>query len=67
MDKASSTVDLPAAAIVAEGQRQKAIAGNFANLETSGYRRVDVKTSRKFLSKNRVVILEHLKQQNRWD
>ena len=43
MDKVSSTVDLLAAAIAAEGQRQKAIASNIANLETPGYRRVDVK------------------------
>jgi len=43
MDKVSNTFDLLAAAIAAEGQRQKAIASNIANLETPGYRRVDVK------------------------
>ena len=43
MDKVSSTVDLLAAAIKAEALRQKAIASNVANLETPGYRRVDVK------------------------
>ncbi|MBN2312757.1 MAG: flagellar basal body rod protein FlgB [Sedimentisphaerales bacterium] len=43
MDKSSSTVDLLAAAMQAEALRQKAIANNIANLETPGYRRVDVK------------------------
>jgi flagellar basal-body rod protein FlgB len=43
MDKISSTADLLAAAIKAEALRQKAIANNIANLETPGYRRVDVK------------------------
>jgi len=43
MDKTSSTTDLLAMAIQAEALRQKAIANNIANLETPGYRRVDVK------------------------
>ena len=43
MEKVSSTFDLLAAAMQAEEQRQKAIASNIANLETPGYRRVDVK------------------------
>ncbi len=43
MDKASSTFDLLAAALQAEGLRQKAIASNIANIETPGYRRVEVK------------------------
>jgi flagellar basal-body rod protein FlgB len=43
MDKTSSTTDLLATAINAEALRQKAIANNIANLQTPGYRRVDVK------------------------
>jgi len=43
MEKASSTFDLLAAGLRAEGLRQKAIASNIANLETPGYRRVEVK------------------------
>jgi flagellar basal-body rod protein FlgB len=43
MDKASSTVDLLAAALTVEVLRQKAIANNIANLETPGYWRGDVK------------------------
>ena len=43
MDKISSTADLLSAAIKAEALRQKAIASNIANLETPGYRRVDIK------------------------
>ena len=43
MDKVSSTADLLAAALRAESLRQRAIASNVANLETPGYRRVDVK------------------------
>jgi len=43
MDEISSTADLLAAAIKAEALRQKAIANNIANLETPGYRRVDVR------------------------
>jgi flagellar basal-body rod protein FlgB len=43
MPQASSIVDLLEAGIKAEGLRQKTIASNIANLETPGYRRLDVK------------------------
>ena len=43
MDKASNTRDLIIAALQAESLRQKASASNVANMETPGYRRVDVK------------------------
>jgi flagellar basal-body rod protein FlgB len=40
--KTSSIIDLLEAGIKAESIRQRAIASNIANLETPGYRRVDV-------------------------
>lgn len=43
MSKAENIVDLIDAGIRAQTLRQKAIANNIANLETPGYRRVDVK------------------------
>ena len=43
MSKINGIVELIEAGLRAEGTRQKAIANNFANLETPGYRRVDVK------------------------
>jgi len=43
MSKAENIVDLIDAGIRAETLRQKAIANNIANLETPGYRRIDVK------------------------
>jgi flagellar basal-body rod protein FlgB len=43
MSKTNSIMALIEAGIRAEGFRQKAIANNVANLETPGYRRVDVK------------------------
>ncbi|HUS71997.1 MAG TPA: flagellar basal body rod protein FlgB [Sedimentisphaerales bacterium] len=43
MSKTSSIVDLIEAGIRAESLRQRAIANNIANLETPGYRRIDVK------------------------
>ena len=43
MPKTSSIADLLEAGIKAESLRQRAIASNIANLETSGYRRIDVK------------------------
>ena len=43
MSKTESIVDLIDAGIKAEILRQKAIANNIANLETPGYRRIDVK------------------------
>ena len=43
MSKTASIVDLIDAGIKAETLRQKAIANNVANLETPGYRRIDVK------------------------
>jgi len=43
MENVSNTTDLLIAALKAESLRQKAIATNVANLETPGYRRVDVK------------------------
>jgi len=43
MSKMSSIVDFLEAGIRAESLRQKAIANNIANLETPGYRRIDVK------------------------
>jgi flagellar basal-body rod protein FlgB len=41
--KTSSTLALIEAGIKAESLRQKAIASNIANLETPGYRRIDVR------------------------
>ena len=43
MSKTNSIIALIEAGIKAEGLRQKAIANNVANLETQGYRRIDVK------------------------
>lgn len=43
MAEISSIVDLLEAGIRAENLRQEAIASNIANLETPGYRRVDVR------------------------
>lgn len=43
MSKTNSIFDFLDAGIRAESLRQKAIANNIANLETSGYRRIDVK------------------------
>jgi flagellar basal-body rod protein FlgB len=43
MSKAENIVDIINAGVKAETLRQKAIANNVANLETPGYRRVDVK------------------------
>jgi flagellar basal-body rod protein FlgB len=43
MSKTDSIIDLIEVGIKAEGLRQKAIANNVANLETPGYRRIDVK------------------------
>jgi len=43
MSKTENIVDLINAGVKAETLRQKAIANNVANLETPGYRRVDVK------------------------
>jgi flagellar basal-body rod protein FlgB len=43
MSKVNNIVDIIEAGIKAESLRQKAIANNVANLETPGYRRVDVR------------------------
>lgn len=43
MSKAENILDIINAGIKAETLRQKAIANNIANLETPGYRRIDVK------------------------
>lgn len=43
MSKTSSIFDFLEAGIRAESFRQRAIANNIANLETPGYRRIDVK------------------------
>ena len=43
MSKTSSIVDFLEAGIRAESLRQRAIANNIANLETPGYRRIDIK------------------------
>ena len=43
MSKAINIIGLLEAGIKAESLRQKAIANNIANLETPGYRRIDVK------------------------
>ena len=43
MSNTNSVTDLLNAGIQAENIRQRAIANNFANFETPGYRRVDVK------------------------
>ncbi len=43
MSKISNIIEFLEAGIKAEGIRQKAIANNVANLETPGYRRIDVK------------------------
>jgi len=42
MPQIDSITDLLQAGIAAEGLRQKSIASNLANLETPGYRRLDV-------------------------
>ena len=42
MSKINNIVDIIGAGIKAEGLRQKAISNNVANLQTPGYRRVDV-------------------------
>jgi len=42
MSQANNIIDLINAGVRAENLRQKAISSNFANLETPGYRRVDV-------------------------
>jgi flagellar basal-body rod protein FlgB len=43
MSKTNSIVDIIEAGIRAENLRQRAITNNIANLETPGYRRIDVK------------------------
>ena len=43
MSKISNIIDIIEAGISSESLRQKAIANNVANLQTPGYRRVDVK------------------------
>ncbi|MHC4425254.1 MAG: flagellar basal body rod protein FlgB [Planctomycetota bacterium] len=43
MSKTNSIVDVIEAGIRAENLRQRAITNNIANLETPGYRRIDVK------------------------
>jgi len=43
MSKTNSIVELLEAGLRAESLRQRAVANNVANLETSGYRRIDVK------------------------
>ena len=43
MSKTSNIIDIIDAGVRAESLRQKAIANNVANLETPGYRRVNVK------------------------
>ncbi len=43
MSKTDVVFDLITAGLRAEGLRQKAIANNIANLETPGYRRVDIR------------------------
>ena len=43
MSNTNSVTDLLNAGIQVENYRQKALANNFANFETPGYRRVDVK------------------------
>jgi len=43
MSKVENIMDLIDAGIRAEALRQKAIANNIANLETPGYRRIDIK------------------------
>ena len=42
MSKVNNIIDIVEAGIKAESLRQKAIANNVANLQTPGYRRVDV-------------------------
>ena len=51
MSKTNSIIALIEAGIKAESLRQKAIANNIANLETPGYRRIDVKFE-EFLAKS---------------
>jgi flagellar basal-body rod protein FlgB len=43
MSKTGNIIDLIYAGVKAQTLRQKAIANNIANLETPGYRRIDVK------------------------
>ena len=66
MSKTSSIVELLEAGLRAESLRQKAIANNVANLETSGYRRIDVKFEEllaKALNSSGGVDLEEIKPQ----
>ena len=43
MSRTNNIIDIIAAGIKAESLRQKAIASNVANLQSPGYRRIDVK------------------------
>lgn len=55
MANAINTIDYLQAGIKAEGVRQQAIAGNIANMNTPGFRRVDIRfaeTLRKALESN---------------
>jgi flagellar basal-body rod protein FlgB len=61
--KVDNIVELLEAGIRAESLRQKAIASNIANLETPGYRRIDVKFERslaKALSSGRPVNIREI-------
>jgi flagellar basal-body rod protein FlgB len=62
----NSVLELLEAGIRAESLRQKAIANNIANLQTPGYRRIDVKFQEllaKALDRSGAVDLEEIKPQ----
>lgn len=66
MSKTDSIIDLLEAGIRAEDLRQRAIANNIANLETPGYRRIDVKFEQllaKSLDSSSAVELSKIKPQ----
>jgi len=64
--KTSNIVDLLEAGVRAESLRQRALASNIANLETPGYRRIDVKFEEllaKALDSSGAVDLEEIEPQ----
>ncbi len=69
MTRTSNITDFLEAGIKAENLRQKAIASNVANLETPGYRRIDVKFAEllaKAVSSSELVDLNEIGGQIFW-
>ncbi|HNY79276.1 MAG: flagellar basal body rod protein FlgB [Sedimentisphaerales bacterium] len=63
MTQSNNIVDLLEAGIKAEGLRQRTIASNMANIQTPGYRRIDVKFDEllaKALESSRAVDLDRV-------